>query len=100
MKRFKIAFEQQNLASNNFENHTAVGFANEGIVENFASFVQRAISSEESLRSTIQGLQGKKVIQVTDIEYSEKYSGLKILNTDKVTGDYILRYLKKNKFRN
>lgn len=79
----------------NFENQSAISFSNEGIVENFASFVQRAISSEEGLRKAIQGLQGKKVIPVTNIEYAEKYSGLKILNTDKVTGDHILKYLKK-----
>lgn len=93
MKRFNICLED--FDEDGFGNHTALSFANEGLVDRFVSFVQKSISSEESLRKAIQNLKDKKVRQITTIEYEEKYSGLKILNTDKVTSEYILKYLKK-----
>lgn len=71
----------------------AMAIAQEGKIEQIKSFFQRAITTKESMKKAIASLRGKEVKEIFEQEDGGKFSGLKLLDLDKVNGKAIIEYL-------
>lgn len=102
-----VAFEKYFLRNNRLSNKLitistesfndiateSMAIAQEGKIEQIKSFFQRAVSTKESMKKAIVSLQGKEVKEIFYQEDGGKFSGLKLLDLDKVDGKAIIKYL-------
>lgn len=71
----------------------SISIAQEGKIEQIKTFIQRAITTKKSMEKAIISLKGSKVVDVYEQEDKGKFSGLKLLDIDKVDSKSILKYL-------
>ena len=91
MKRFKISLES--LTSEEVSYSSVLSYANEGMIERIATFAERLITSQNKAKQIITSLTNKGVKeQFTKID-GGRYSGLKLIDLDKVDGKAIIKYL-------
>lgn len=70
-----------------------LSYANEGMVEKIATFTERLLTSQNKAKQIITSLKNKEVKeQFTKID-GGRYSGLKLIDLDKVDGKAIIKYL-------